>query len=626
MKNNQHKIISLLIALALLISMIPAAAIPAEAAETRQGTFTAVTMNVDGLPNTILKIPINPDGPGSVGTKKISAKMAQYGWDIIGVAEDFNFNTELLSSLTSYNSGTHRGGVSGLSNDTDGLNLIWKNTLTTTDEKWVSWNTHYSTGIFGTGNGADGMIDKGYRYYQVTVAEGVNVDVYILHMDADSDAGDIAARESQLTQLANAIKASNNSNPIIVMGDTNCRYTRENLKTLFIDAINADSRFTIQDAWIEKVREGDYPVYGSEAIVAKDKGGTYDYPQAEIVDKVFYINNSDSDVTLTANSYTVATDFTDTDGTALADHWPVVVQFAYSVSVAEHVHSYTETITTEPGCVTPGVKTYTCSCGDSYTEEIPATGHTAVTVPATEPSCTEAGHTQGEVCSVCHAVLVPSTEIPALRHDYQETARREATCTVDGAITYTCSRCGDSYETVLTASGHHFVNGVCEVCGESEVPAVSGKTLGAETKTITSGQEYVVVFTGSTGAYEMSRNGTSITAESFDLKQGDLVEESSIWTITEKNGKYIFSTEIDGVRYYLYRSKSFTGSGYKIALTTSESSATAWTVSTDNSKGTLRFYVQPGFALYYLRYYNERIGWQASLSAAGVHLYQVVNG
>src|SRR5699024_10620668 len=130
------------------------------------------------------------------------------------------------------------------------------------------------------GNGADGMIDKGYRSYQVEFAPGVVVDVYILHMDADSDAEDIAAREAQLTQLADAIKASDNGNPIIVMGDTNCRYTREKLETLFIGAINEDERFTVQDAWIEKVRDGVYPVNGSSDIVANDKGGSYPYPQA----------------------------------------------------------------------------------------------------------------------------------------------------------------------------------------------------------------------------------------------------------------------------------------------------------------------------------------------------------
>ena len=74
--------------------------------------------------------------------------------------------------------------------------------------------------------------------------------------------------------------------------------------------------------------------------MAKDKGGDYDYPEAEIVDKLFYINNTDSDVTLTANSYSVVTDFTNSEGTALADHWPILVEFAYTVKEQEHTHSY----------------------------------------------------------------------------------------------------------------------------------------------------------------------------------------------------------------------------------------------------------------------------------------------
>lgn len=43
--------------------------------------------------------------------------------------------------------------------------------------------------------------------------------------------------------------------------------------------------------------------------------------------------------------------------------------------VEPHVHSYTSSVTTAATCTTAGVRTYTCSCGDSYTEEIPTTGH-----------------------------------------------------------------------------------------------------------------------------------------------------------------------------------------------------------------------------------------------------------
>ena len=43
-----------------------------------------------------------------------------------------------------------------------------------------------------------------------------------------------------------------------------------------------------------------------------------------------------------------------------------------------HTHKYQSTVTTEPSCLLGGVKTFTCSCGDTYTEKIPATGHSWV--------------------------------------------------------------------------------------------------------------------------------------------------------------------------------------------------------------------------------------------------------
>lgn len=40
----------------------------------------------------------------------------------------------------------------------------------------------------------------------------------------------------------------------------------------------------------------------------------------------------------------------------------------------EHKHSYTSKVTKEATCSADGIKTFTCSCGDTYTEKIAATG------------------------------------------------------------------------------------------------------------------------------------------------------------------------------------------------------------------------------------------------------------
>ena len=46
-----------------------------------------------------------------------------------------------------------------------------------------------------------------------------------------------------------------------------------------------------------------------------------------------------------------------------------------SESEIPHTHSYSEKITVAPSCEKAGTKKFSCKCGDSYTEKIPATGH-----------------------------------------------------------------------------------------------------------------------------------------------------------------------------------------------------------------------------------------------------------
>ena len=66
-----------------------------------------------------------------------------------------------------------------------------------------------------------------------------------------------------------------------------------------------------------------------------------------------------------------------------------------------HEHSYTSSVTTEPTCTQDGVKTFRCSCNDSYTETIPATGHTWTKwVVNSEPTETADG-IKVRVCKTC---------------------------------------------------------------------------------------------------------------------------------------------------------------------------------------------------------------------------------
>jgi DNA repair protein RadC len=63
-----------------------------------------------------------------------------------------------------------------------------------------------------------------------------------------------------------------------------------------------------------------------------------------------------------------------------------------------HTHSYTSQTTTEATCREKGLTTYTCSCGDTYTEEILALGHDTKTHEAQAPTCAEIGWKAYETC------------------------------------------------------------------------------------------------------------------------------------------------------------------------------------------------------------------------------------
>ena len=73
--------------------------------------------------------------------------------------------------------------------------------------------------------------------------------------------------------------------------------------------------------------------------------------------------------------------------------------------------------------------------------------HEFRTVPATAPTCTESGNTESTVCFICGRIQQEAQEIAALGHEYQNVTE-EATCTTNGRIISTCTRCGD---TVITS-------------------------------------------------------------------------------------------------------------------------------------------------------------------------------
>ena len=110
-----------------------------------------------------------------------------------------------------------------------------------------------------------------------------------------------------------------------------------------------------------------------------------------------------------------------------------------TTNVSPHTHSFGNwTITTPATCTTTGVKTGECSCGNTTTEIIPATGiHTPVTDPAVATTTTSEGKTEGSHCSVCGTVIIAQQTIPKIASDTTVTPPPAATVAVPDQITVT---------------------------------------------------------------------------------------------------------------------------------------------------------------------------------------------
>ena len=153
-----------------------------------------------------------------------------------------------------------------------------------------------------------------------------------------------------------------------------------------------------------------------------------------------------------------------------------------------HTHSYTETVTKKATCTTNGTKTFTCDCGSTYTETIPAAGHKYVT-ETHEATCTSIGALIKK-CESC-GIIDSATTTPALGHTdednngicdrceeklpdkeqhvhyYTVKTYVQPTCLSIGYEVRACS-CGDTYTVTLPALGHtdEDNNGICDRCEE----------------------------------------------------------------------------------------------------------------------------------------------------------------
>ncbi|MEV7811194.1 jacalin-like lectin [Streptomyces flaveolus] len=291
-----RRVPGILAAGALTLAGLTASAGTAQAAEP--GSFSVLTYNVAGLPEGL------SSSHPATNTPLISPRLA--GYDIVNVQEDFNYHAALYAG----DDHTHRTATSGGAGIGDGLNTLSRYPFE--DFERVKWKDCTGTNC---------LTPKGFTLARVRLAEGVYVDVYNAHPNADDTEDALAARRANITQLSAFIQANSAGNAVIVMGDTNTRYTRadDNIRTLV-----ADNGLT--DAWVRLVRGGTAPAQGADPLLCPASAPPDD---CEVVDKVLY--RGSNLVSLTATRYQNAwATFLDAAGGNLSDHFPHTVDFSYA--------------------------------------------------------------------------------------------------------------------------------------------------------------------------------------------------------------------------------------------------------------------------------------------------------
>jgi len=283
----------------------------AAAAAAESGTFNALTYNIAGLPEALSSAPT----PRKPATTAIGQRVGAY--DIVHVQEDFNYHAYLYAG----NNHPYRTATSGGVPFGSGLNSLSGKAFDEDDFERVKWNKCDA-------NSGDCLAPKGFTFMRTRLAEGTYVDFYNMHADAGSDAGDLAARVDNFAQLSSFIQSHSAGNAVVVMGDTNTRYTRTVDGTTIRNFAAANG---LTDPWVQFVRGGNAPAEGSDALVCETGNPTNG---CEVVDKIWY--RGSRAITLNATSYTNKhTSFLE-DGTGkmLSDHYPLAVGFSWSTNPA----------------------------------------------------------------------------------------------------------------------------------------------------------------------------------------------------------------------------------------------------------------------------------------------------
>ena len=244
-----------------------------------EGELHALTYNVHGLPPEIT-------------LDDTTDRMTQIGpllgdFDLVGMQEDFiEANHEILAGASGHPTQRWFGDVGDERIYGSGL-AIFAN-LTEVDHHHEPFDECYGF----LDHSSDCMATKGFQMMRLQLAEGLEVDVYNSHLEAGGGEEDVAARESNVQQIVDAMLDLSEDRALMFVGDTNLHeHDEEDLPLL--------------ESWMEQVGWVD----ACESVECDEPGR---------IDRVLL--RSGGGVELSAVSWAVEPAFYDDEGVPLSDH------------------------------------------------------------------------------------------------------------------------------------------------------------------------------------------------------------------------------------------------------------------------------------------------------------------
>lgn len=249
------------------------------------GSFQAVTYNIAGLPELISR------SSPSRNTQIIGRLLNTY--DLVLVQEDFFYHSELLrASRHPFKSKPYEG----KSMIGDGLNQLSVFPFSPVQrEAWSDCNGYISASM-------DCWASKGFTFSRLSVAPGIEIDIYNLHFDAGGSREDDVVRHSNIKQLLRHVQAASEGRPVIIGGDTNLDFG---------------------EASEEKLLES-FRRHGGFRIACREAGC-----RQESKDRFLF--RSGDNVHLDVLDWSIPAVFIDDNGHALSDHAPVAATYLWQV-------------------------------------------------------------------------------------------------------------------------------------------------------------------------------------------------------------------------------------------------------------------------------------------------------